>query len=727
MIKEKKRKITYNKIGCKMQRGNLVIVESGSKTKTIQKILGDEYVVIASGGHIDNLPKKKLGIDLDNDFQAHYTILPAKQAWVRDVRNRLAKGGQEIWLATDKDLEGERIAEAIRVQCRLSSFRRVYFTEITPVAIREAFANPLSHLDVAALESQETRRVLDRLIGYQLSPVLWKTFPQNSRTPLSIGRVQAATLSLVVERSRRQDSTASKKWSITGDFLSLPKTTYHGTKTLESRSEVNQLFSSLRGIFTAIAKAPTVVKVAPPPPFMTSTIQQTAYRELSMPIKRTMKICQELYEKGYITYPRTDSCKLSVTFRTEAMAWLTERYGAEYIATESCHRQKMMASKAQEAHEAIRPTSCGREILPPEIGHDHGRLYALLWKRAMASLLRPAHYRETKIYIRDASFQEDCAFRCAPRALVFAGFHILSSGPSCPQCQEYSEIEWSVMCQGIEAREVFESLPPRYDEASLVRRMEEEGIGRPATYQQSIDKLVEKHYIEKRGSEGILEKIEILHWKDVLEPILVLEESIRVGAEPSNRFCFTELGLRVHDFLASHFPSIMSVAFTKEMELHLDEVQQGCKTRLTILRDFYRAWEPLLTSVLRMPSLVTVAPKAIPLREYKIGRRLYRVYEGRFGPYLKFKDGARIKNMSLMPYLAWKGLAGIEGLQSEDIALLASIPRTVEGGLVMEYGRYGFYCRTDKMLTPIQIRTLLLGEAQGNDQCQSESLFLRDG
>jgi DNA topoisomerase-1 len=704
-------------------RHHLVIVESGSKTRTIQKILGSEYTVIASGGHIDNLPKKELGVDVTDEFRTHYSVLPAKRQWIRDVRERLQKNQEaKIWLATDKDLEGERIAEAIRIQCRLKqgTFQRVYFTEITPVAIREAFSHPLPHLDAAALESQETRRVLDRLIGYQLSPLLWKRFPQNSRTPLSIGRVQAATLSLVVERSQQHELHENqKKWSIHGQFQDLPRASLTLLDDLDNnKTKIHRFLQSLQGVFTATAMSPTLVKTYPPPPFMTSTIQQTAYRELGIPIQRTMKICQELYEKGKITYPRTDSCILSETFQKEALAFLQDRYGVQSISTATTGTKKSRAG-SQEAHESIRPTSCCLETLPEtEAQRDHARLYALIWRRTMASLMRPAEYKETKIHIRDASFPLDSlqVFRCAPRSLVFPGFMLLSPSTVVVEKKQYPETPWIVACTGsVEAREIYDAPPARYDEASLVRRMEEEGIGRPATYQQSIDKLVDKHYIEKRGTEGRLEKISVLRWTSASSKILEHVEEVRVGAEPSSRFASTELGLRVHGFLQEHFPDIVSVSFTKEMETKLDEVQKGLNSRLAILGTFYDTWEPLIQSVGSLISNTSgssaVVPKAIPLREFKIGRRLYRVYQGQYGPYLKFKEGTHIKNVGLTPYLQWKGLDSIDDLSSEDITLLTSMPVTVrEGGVgyKMEYGRYGFYCRADKTLTPVQIRSMLL-------------------
>jgi DNA topoisomerase-1 len=704
-----------------MKQHHLVIVESGSKTRTIQKILGKEYTVIASGGHIDNLPKKELGVDVLHDFQIQYTVLPTKRQWIRNVRERIQDASTTVWLATDKDLEGERIAEAIRCQCRMKpgSFKRVYFTEITTVAIQDAFANPSSHLDTAALESQETRRVLDRLIGYQLSPLLWKRFPQNSRTPLPIGRVQAATLSLVVDRCQRHGGDLLRKWSIVGDFVGLPRAVYDDD--MDHVKDVREFLTRLEGNFVARARPSTLIKTSPPPPFMTSTIQQAAFRELGMPIQKTMKVCQELYEKGHITYPRTDSCHISQTFRTEAVAFLTERYGANNIdQDEGVNNRKQGRKNAQEAHEAIRPTSCWLEELSSDEqkNRDHPRLYRLIWKRAMASLMRPAEYEETKIEICDASFlknnNRDCgAFRCAPRCLVFPGYLLLSSPCEINCKKEYPAEKWTVCCGsgGIEAREKFQEPPPRYDEASLVRRMEEEGIGRPATYQQSIDKLVEKRYIEKRATEGVLKTIHVLQWKDPRSDILDQEVQVRVGTEPSNRFSSTELGNRVYTFLAEHFPDIVSVSFTKHMETKLDEVQRGCNTRLSILHDFYKSWEPLLTTAIASLQPKKNQKKARPLKEIKIGRRIYRIFGGPYGPYMKFKDPSsnRVKNIGLIHYLQWKGSTdGLETFGQDDVALLTSLPLRVKDNLVIEYGRYGFYCRADKTLTPEQIRALLL-------------------
>lgn len=683
---------------------NIVIVESKSKIKTIEKILGKEYKVFASSGHIDNLPKKELGIDIQNNFKPTYKLLVDKKKYLDNLKQYCEKG--VVWLATDKDFEGERIAEALRKYLGLSNFKRVYFTEITPKAILDSFKNPSTHLNTLYLDCQETRRIIDRLIGYQLSPILWKHFPMNSKNPISIGRVQAATLAIVMNREQDiVDFTPSKHWVVTGFFTNslqecLQALLYPNDMEHES---IVQLLNQLTGKFITTCLDPKPTKSYPSKPFITSSLQQESYTALQFTIQKTMKLAQDLYEKGHITYIRTDSAKLSDDFIQLASEYIIENYGQEYLV--KVPRNPKNNKNAQEAHEAIRPTRIVQMI---SLSPDHQKLYELIWNRSIAYLMTPAIYQKMEIQIQDASFQKKEYFKALLSELIFDGFLKLQNKTVCEQWKGPITNWKSVTCNKIEACEKFESFPIHYDESSLVKKMEQEGIGRPATYVTSISKLVEKKYIEKKNFEGMNKQQQVYLWKSPNQSLTTLTESVLLGKE-RNKFGMTELGTTIIQFLQKYFAFAINIGFTKDMESKIDNILNQQTKKLEILNDFYKIFKPLLQQHIERTSVAVVKNASHSLQQFKIGRKLYHIKDGPYGPYLHFKEKTKVKNMSLTAYLQFAHKS-LDSLREKDVQLLATLPIEYKDNCKLEYGRYGFYSRQEN-LSQYQIKDILVNVA----------------
>jgi len=678
---------------------NIVIVESKSKIKTIEKILGQDYKVFASSGHIDNLPKKELGIDIENNFKPTYKLLPDKKKYLDNLKQYCKTG--KVWLATDKDFEGERIAEALRKYLGIVNFKRVYFTEITPKAILDSFKNPSTHLNSLYLDCQETRRIMDRLIGYKLSPILWKHFPMNNKNPISIGRVQAATLAIVMNRDKEiEEFTTSKNWIVTGFFTNSLQQTLQAVlhpKDLE-HDNIVKLLQQLVGKFTTKCLDPKLTKSYPSKPFITSSLQQASFTMLHFPIQKTMKLAQELYEKGHITYIRTDSAKLSDDFVQLASQYIAENYGQDYVL--KIPRNPKNNKNAQEAHEAIRPTRLVKEI---NLSPDHQKLYEFIWKRSIAYIMTPAIYQEVEIQIKDASFQNNEYFKDTVSKLVFDGFLKLENKTICEKWKGPLTTWISVTCNKIEANEKFENFPAHYDESSLVKKMEHEGIGRPATYVASILKILEKKYIEKKDFEGICKEQKGYLWKNSKQPLKSFSEKVVLGKE-KNKFGMTELGTNIIKFLEKYFSFAINIGFTKEMEVKIDNILNQESKKLEILNDFYKIFKPLLEQNIEKTTVIKKPNDS--LRQFKIGRKLFHIKDGPYGPYLHFKENNRVKNISLTPYLQFIHKS-LDSLTEKDVQLLASFPIEYKDNYRLEYGRYGFYSRQEN-LTLEQIKLIIL-------------------
>ncbi len=564
---------------------NLVIVESPAKAKTLQKYLGQDYQVKASVGHILDLPKNKLGVDIERDFAPEYEIIHGKKKIISELQ-KAAKGKAAIYLAPDPDREGEAIAWHIAEQLKVdpSKVRRVLFNEITRRAVLEAMQHPRA-LDRNLYEAQQTRRILDRLVGYQISPLLWRKV----RRGLSAGRVQSVAVRIVCEREREIQRFVPKEyWSITARLeasnppafsarlfrLGGQKLNPEGFR-LENEQQARAVVERLRSAEWRVQKVERKERRRfPTPPFTTSRLQQEASRKLGMSPSRTMRIAQKLYEGvelgeegavGLITYMRTDSTRVSPEAQQQARAWVQERFGETYLPeTPPVYPSK---KGAQDAHEAIRPTSISYppERVAPFLQRDELALYTLIWNRFIASQMKPALYDQTSVDIAAG----DALFRATGQVLKFDGFmRVYTEGrddePRAEEEEDDAERKLPQLTEGevlrlldLVPQQHFTQPPPRFTQATLIKELEEKGIGRPSTYAAIMSTILEKQYVVE---------------------------------DPSKRLRPTELGFLVTDLLVQAFPDILNVEFTAGMESELDKIEEGQERWVEALRRFYAAF-----------------------------------------------------------------------------------------------------------------------------------------
>jgi len=539
----------------------LVVVESPTKSRTLSGFLGPQYKVLSSYGHIRDLPKDELGIDVEKDFEPKY-VIPSKSKKTIQLLKEESDKSEITILATDEDREGEAIAWHLARALNLNGkkpYQRIVFHEITKSAIKEAIKHPRK-IDMSLVDAQQARRVLDRIVGYKLSPFLWKKVARG----LSAGRVQSVAVRLVVEREREIEKFKSQEyWSIEAllekiqnskfkiDFLaSLSK---KDGKTLnklaiKNKKEAEEIVKDLAGAQYQIQNIEKKeIRRNPLPPFTTSTLQQECFKRLRFPAKLTMRLAQQLYETGLITYHRTDSLNLSSLALATAKNFITENYGQNYHQ----FRKYKAKGRVQEAHEAIRPTYPERMEIPAKLDEKCSRLYDLIWRRFIACQMAPALFDSTTIDIQAKNY----VFRAAGQTMKFDGF--LKVYPL-----KYEEAELPALKQEeilklvkLNPLQHFTQPPGRYTEASLIKALESEGIGRPSTYAPIISTIQERNYIEKNE-------------KRFFQP--------------------TEIGLVVNDILVEHFPKIVDIQFTAKMEENLDEIAQGKEKWIEIIKEFYQ-------------------------------------------------------------------------------------------------------------------------------------------
>ncbi len=563
---------------------NLVIVESPAKAKTIAKLLGDDYLVKPSFGHIRDLAKKNYGIDIENNFEPKYEIDADKKAVVADLRKEV-KAAKQVWLASDEDREGEAIAWHLAVTLKLpvESTKRIVFHEITKTAIEEAVKNPRT-IDTNLVNAQQARRILDRLVGFELSEVLWKKVKSN----LSAGRVQSVAVRLIVEREREIInfvSTPSFKavanFTIPGADNSAFKAEYTGT--LADEDAVKKFLDVCKASNFAVSSVVTKPgKHSPAPPFTTSTLQQEASRKLGFSVSQTMTLAQSLYESGYITYMRTDSTNLSDLCMNACKDYITREYGASYSKP---RQYKTKTKGAQEAHEAIRPTT-----MQPVVSQkwDEQRLYEIILKRTLASQMTDAKIERTTIKI-DADGAK-AQFSAQGEVIKFDGFlKVYSEGTDdetandnqlLPDLKESQQLG---MYQ-LEVNQRFSRPNPRYTEASLVKRLEELGIGRPSTYAPIITTIIKRGYVIKEDRSGTEREYVSYQLKDGKIKRQIKKEN--TGTEKNKLFC-TDIAMVVTDFLGKHFTDIMDYNFTATVEKYFDDIASGDLEWTKMLKDFY--------------------------------------------------------------------------------------------------------------------------------------------
>jgi DNA topoisomerase-1 len=564
---------------------NLVIVESPAKAKTIEGYLGKDFIVKSSYGHVRDLPKNDVAIDIEKGFNPVYIVSPDKEEVIRELK-KLAAKADDVWLATDEDREGEAIswhlAEALGLDVKQT--KRIVFHEITKKAIQEAIAKPRT-IDVDLVNAQQARRVLDRLVGFELSPVLWKKV----KAGLSAGRVQSVAVRIIVEREREIEKfAASSFYNVRGSFdLGSAVLKADLSRKLKDGQEANAFLQKANGADFSITQMDTKpAKRTPAAPFTTSTLQQEASRKLGFSVSRTMVVAQRLYESGKITYMRTDSVNLSDFALDAAKNEITRSYGERYSKT----RQYTNKNKgAQEAHEAIRPTEMSAHQIEGE--RDEQRLYELIWKRTLASQMADAELEKTTATVGISTM--DDVLLAKGEVVKFDGFlKVYAEGTDDEDNEEGGSgmlpplsVGQVLSLMDITATQRFTQKPSRYSEAALVKRLEELGIGRPSTYAPTISTIQQREYIEKKDKEGTPRSFELLVLKN--GNISSSTNNEFTGAEKSKLFP-TDIGMVVNDFLVDQFPTILDYAFTANVEQEFDEIAEGKLPWQEMMKKFYK-------------------------------------------------------------------------------------------------------------------------------------------
>ena len=675
---------------------NLVIVESPAKAKTIEKFLGKEYTVKSSFGHIRDLSKKELGIDISNNFEPHYEI-PADKKKVVGELDKLAKSAKTVWLASDEDREGEAIAWHLAQVLGLDpkTTKRIVFHEITKNAILHAVENPRS-INMDLVNAQQARRVLDRLVGFELSPVLWRKV----KPSLSAGRVQSVAVRLIVEREREIIAFESKDYyRVVADF----EIAGANGKPGAFRAELNKRFATEQEAEAFLGKCKdarfTVLNVEqkpskknPPAPFTTSTLQQEAGRKLGMSVSQTMAVAQRLYEAGYITYMRTDSVNLSNQALAAAKEEITVLFGAEYSEVRNF---KTKSKGAQEAHEAIRPSYMNHRTI--EGGPQEKRLYELIWKRTVASQMASAQTERTVVDIAVSGAAEQ--FVATGEVVKFDGFLRLYSESVEDETGEGEEALLPPMKKGdeptaqtITALQRFTQSPPRYSEASLVKRLEELGIGRPSTYAPTISTIITRGYVIKESRDGEKRGYTQLTLSKGKIARKTLTET--VGKE-KNKLSPTDIGMIVTDFLDAQFAAVMDYNFTASVEKEFDEIAMGEKSWPEMIRSFYDEFHSKVDEALESKPVKSSQMHELGI-DPKSGMPVF-VKIGRFGPVAQI--GGAEGDEEKPRFASLKKGQLIATITLDEALALFDLPRKLgefeDKEVVIGVGRFGPYARHD--------------------------------
>lgn len=668
---------------------NLVIVESPAKAKTIEKFLGKDFKVLSSYGHVRDLASKKLSVDVENNYLPEYEISDDKKKIVAELKKE-AKKADTVWLATDEDREGEAISwhllEALKLDPKKT--KRIAFNEITESAIKNAIENP-REINIELVNAQQARRVLDRLVGFELSPLLWKKV----KPSLSAGRVQSVTVRLIVEREREvQDFKPTSSYKVTAEFK-VDGTTLKADlpKRLPDLKSAEEFLESIKGSTYKIGdlqKKPG--KKSPAAPFTTSTLQQEAGRKLGYSVARTMSVAQKLYESGKITYMRTDSVNLSNTAIEGAKQAILDLYGADYA------NPKKYASKskgAQEAHEAIRPTNLSAQEVAGS--YDEQRLYDLIWKRTVASQMTDAQLERTTVNIDISG--SDKKFVAHGEVLKFEGFLkvYIESTDDDEEKEETPKgmlpplkVGQDLALDYVSATERFTHHPPRYTEASLVKKLEELGIGRPSTYAPTISTVQKRGYVVKEERPGKEREYNMLLLKkDNLEKEVKTEIT---GAE-KNKLFPTDIGVVVNDFLVEHFKDILDYNFTASVEKQFDDIAQGMMEWTKMIDEFYGPFHSHVEDTLEHSEKATGARKLGV--DPKSGKNVYARI-GRFGPMIQIGE---VEDEEKPKFSSLRKDQSIQTISFEEAMDLFKLPRKLgeyEGEEVAaSVGRFGPYVR----------------------------------
>lgn len=675
---------------------NLVIVESPAKAKTIAKFLGGEYKVKSSFGHIRDLPKKELGVDLKSGFSPTYKISPDKEKIVSELKS--AAKGSIVWLASDEDREGEAIAWHVSEVLNLDpkKVKRIVFHEITKPAITKAVANPRA-IDMKLVDAQQARRILDRLVGYELSPVLWKKV----RAGLSAGRVQSVAVRLIVEREREiKAHTAESSFKVSAIFdakgKDLPAELTTKLKNVGLAEKFLSDISKAKFSVASVEQKPG--NRSPGAPFTTSTLQQEASKQLGYSVRQTMMLAQRLYEHGHITYMRTDSTNLSPIAIDGAKKYITSKYGKKYSQV---RQYKTKNKSAQEAHEAIRPTRIDKESAgadPQQI-----KLYKLIWRRALASQMATAAIEKTEVLINISGKEEQ--FLASGEVLIFDGFFKVYGGGKDDRLLPAVTKGQDLKLNDLTALQVFSRPPARYSEASLVKKLEELGIGRPSTYAPTISTVQTRGYVEKKDLEGQAREVIMLVLKS--GKVVHSAQTVTVGADRA-KLLPTPLAEIVTDFLSKYFASIIDYDFTARAEEEFDDIAEGKTSWQNMLKQFYEHFHPLVEKS-------NVATRAETSRARELGKdpktgEPVIVRFGRYGPMLQLGKAPDSKDDKEAPKPKFAPLpeaADMDTVTLKQALPMFELPRTVgktDDGqeITANVGRFGPYVKVDKQFFSIK-------------------------
>ena len=665
---------------------NLVIVESPAKAKTIKKFLGDDFIVKSSYGHIRDIERKNLGIDIDNGFTPDYEIPDDKKKVVADLKDAAGKV-KVVWLASDEDREGEAISWHLSEVLKLkkSNTKRIVFHEITKEAITNAIANPRD-IDINLVNAQQARRVLDRLVGFKLSPLLWKKI----KPALSAGRVQSVAVKLIVEREREITEFNSKsEYKVFGVFnIEGNQVKAELSKKFKTYDEAKKFVESCKNkefSVKDITKKPG--KKSPAPPFTTSTLQQEAGRKLGYSVSQTMRYAQSLYENGFITYMRTDSLNLSNLAIGTIKANITSNFGEDYLHV---RKYQTKVKGAQEAHEAIRPTFVDNEKI--EATKQEQRLYDLIRKRAIASQMADAKIEKTIVTIGDKS--DDCSFIATGETIIFDGFlKLYIESTDDDNAEETTSTLPNILIGAnaetskIEAVEKFDQPPSRYTEASLVKKMEELGIGRPSTYAPTISTIQQREYVVKESKPAKKRTIKVISLSKGKIKESTTNENY--GAESSKLFP-TSTGIIVTDYLTAHFDDILDYNFTAQIEEKFDDIAMGKLKWNDMLKSFYKTFDKEVDTSLKEKE--TSKWERHIGNDPKTGAPII-IKLGKYGPY------ASIENGDKPIYASLRKNQNIESVTLEEVLDLFKLPREIgeyEGDAVtVSLGKFGPYVRNN--------------------------------
>ncbi|TAE51768.1 MAG: type I DNA topoisomerase [Bacteroidetes bacterium] len=671
---------------------NLLIVESPAKAKTIEKYLGKDFTVRASYGHVRDLPKDDNAVDIEHGFQPRYEVLPDKQKVIKELKDLITKH-ETVWLATDEDREGEAISWHLAqvLELNLTQTRRIVFNEITQTAIRHAVEKPRL-IDQNLVNAQQARRILDRIVGFKLSPILWKKI----KTGLSAGRVQSVAVRLIVEREREIMAFASSSsYQVKASFLAgNSRFLAELTRRPDTDKAARAFLESCRGATYTVSRLETKPATkSPAAPFTTSTLQQEASRKLSFSVAQTMRVAQSLYEAGHITYMRTDGVNLSQQAINQAKEVIEKNYGPTY----SKPRQfKTKTTNAQEAHEAIRPTDFS-VTMPPGLERNEQRLYELIWKRTLASQMADAQLERTVADILAST--NKAIFRAEGEVIKFEGFLKLylestdeegdddENNSMLPPMQQGQEVKLREMI----AHERYSRPQPRYTEASLVKKLEELGIGRPSTYAPTISTIQNREYVIKESREGTPRQLHVLTFTG--ENIAESLKTEQAGAE-KNKLFPTDLGVVVTDFLVKFFPEILDYQFTAKVEEQFDMIAEGRQEWQSMLKGFFDDFDPTVKRTQETAERASGERElgAEPSTGRKVIARL-----GRFGPMIQIGS---TEGEEKPRYARLRAGQRLETITLPEALELFKLPRTIgefeEQAIKVSVGRFGPYVQLGK-------------------------------